>query len=137
MKVGSLVVCLNNSEWENSLEKFGFFVKRPEVKKVVYTVRGFYASKNSDHPSIYLEEIVNEPLQVLGVTIVEPSFYMDHFEEVLPPMNILEQIEKDCEEAKRSILPIIEQKANKTAALIDKCRKKYPNICNPDKWKNY
>lgn len=119
MKIGSLVICLNNSEWKDSVEKFGFFVKRPQLKKI-YTVRGFYASKNSDHPSIYLEEIVNEPLQVLDVTIVEPSFYMDHFEEVLPPIDILEQIEKDCEEA-----------------LIDKCKNKYPNICNPDKWKNY
>jgi hypothetical protein len=87
MEIGSLVECIKQTAWNNSLEKFKISVQIPIVKKI-YTIRGFYNNGNS----IYLEEIINLPLPFVNI---EPSFEIFCFREILPAMDILKEIEKE------------------------------------------
>jgi hypothetical protein len=78
MKVGSLVECIKEGKWD------GFSgITMPVVGKI-YTVRGFYESKIGFDTSLYLEEIVNGKY-CFGI---EPSFEIECFREVIPPMEV-------------------------------------------------
>jgi hypothetical protein len=97
MNIGSIIVCVKPTEWRDSMEKYGFFVECPVVKSL-YTVRGFWKSPIGGGLSVYLEEIKNDQVVIEGFKLPEPSFHVDCFREVLPPMNILEKIEENIEE---------------------------------------
>ncbi len=90
MEVGSIVKCIKLSSWSRA---YSVKVNIPKVKGI-YTVRGFYnnTGDNAGRISIYLEEIINDKLPITDN--VEPSFEIEIFEELLPPMNILEKIEE-------------------------------------------
>ena len=88
MEIGSLVKCIKKSNWADVPETR---VITPVVNNI-YTIRGFY-DNGSAGISVYLEEIINKNLEFIAFA-VEPSFNKNCFVEVLPPINILEEIEK-------------------------------------------
>jgi len=91
MDIGSLVELVRDGNWS-----YGFIVlvKRP-VKGKIYTVREI--RKLSNRIGILLEEITN-PIHTAsnGIT-AEPGFVIDRFRELLPPMDIAAEIEKQEE----------------------------------------
>lgn len=80
MKPGSLVVCIDNKAWVQCLP--------PELDKV-YTVRDVLY--RHEKMGIRLEEIINPLHPQLQE---EWAYAARHFREVLPPMDVLAEIEK-------------------------------------------
>lgn len=97
MKPGSLVVCIDNSEYKSNK------CITPELEPVIYTVRHFnICSCGCGRGGIKLEEIVNPPPQVqIGpITISGPElmYLAEDFREVVPADKInLENLLKNVE----------------------------------------
>lgn len=85
MKVGSLVVCINDDFLVNDIT-----IHLP-VKGILYIVRDIRAHLFSMY--ITLEEIVNEPRRYKD-GYYEPAFNVKAFREVQPPMDLTELLEE-------------------------------------------
>jgi hypothetical protein len=80
MREGSLVLCTHTF-----YERHGEVgIKRP-VANQIYTIRGF--TESDGDTGVWLEEIVNPPLHYEN-GYHEISFYIIHFRELQPPMDI-------------------------------------------------
>lgn len=89
MEVGSIVQCVKASDWQE-LTHLGIVCPKVGEK---YMVRGIWRSDAADiTPSLYLEEIKNS---VLPFYYVEPSFEIECFRELIPPMDIMEALAKE------------------------------------------
>lgn len=80
MKPGSLVVCIDNSGFTNTI---------PPILDKVYTVRDVVPELYKT--GIRLEEITNGVHPYFGL---EWAYDITYFREVLPPMDVLAEIEK-------------------------------------------
>lgn len=80
MKPGSLVVCIDNRRFTNAI---------PPAMDKVYTVRDIVPALF--RTGIRLEEIINDVHPDLRL---EWAYDAVHFREVLPPMDVLAEIEK-------------------------------------------
>lgn len=90
IEIGSIVKCIDGNFDGTQLRK----IPRRPIEGNYYMVRGIYEKDN--HLGLYLEELVNPPIQTgLG----EPSFKVERFvpEEDVDISELLEVLE--CEEA--------------------------------------
>jgi hypothetical protein len=81
MKVGSLVVCVDDSK------PFGYDALIFPKKNIIYTVRSFDYLPNDPIPGLYLEEVVNE-IKNYADGYKEPSFHPKRFRELDTPVSI-------------------------------------------------
>jgi hypothetical protein len=88
MNIGSLVVCINGSFHEKTLQ----LCDRVPKKDNNYIIRDILKFNNGKI-GVLLDEIVNSPISING-TIIEPSFDIERFRELDIPLSISEEIEE-------------------------------------------
>lgn len=92
MKIGSLVECINSSNWVSdisTLESLGY--KLP-IRGKFYIIRELFTNIESIN-YLLLEEIVNPKVYVFGGRYLEAGWKTERFRELLPPIEInLEEI---------------------------------------------
>lgn len=86
MKVGSLVECVNNENF-NPIKG----CVKPELN-TIYTVREVLLSYEFKVPMIFLEEIVNATHPQSGK---EYGYQLARFRELLPPINLEQELKQE------------------------------------------
>jgi hypothetical protein len=91
MKVGSLVELMKDGWMDPNVKRYN--IKTP-VTGIIYVVRDIERCRLTLRMGLRLEEIVNEEISTL-LGLMEPTFSVERFREIQPPMDLSELLENN------------------------------------------